>query len=182
MYSIKKPTKHALPITMTQSREIRFSIRFLQMHHHNAVLLIYFVEVGGNENRTKQHPHSCKPLIYISIPLSYTSFLLRKITNFLRWDLPPLRAMCFLVSDAWLRRSEAIYGLEAQRHRWKLLSGWSAGALLFPLLIFLHKEHRPIRAQVNHSVVGSFLFSSGLRIIVESGSIGLLCVFWGRST
>jgi hypothetical protein len=48
--------------------------------------------------------------------------IIYRFLNLFRWDLPPLRAMCFLVSDAWVGRIEAICGLEAQRHRWKLLS------------------------------------------------------------
>ena len=55
--------KHVFPISITESREVRFSIQFLQMFHcrfANAgrvfVLKISSTEVGEHEKRTKEHP------------------------------------------------------------------------------------------------------------------------------
>ena len=60
MYSVKRINKHALVITITKSKEVRFSIQFLLMLHHrfaNATQVLLGtsnqVEVAEHENSTK---------------------------------------------------------------------------------------------------------------------------------
>ena len=61
MYSIKKINKHALLITITKSKEVRF----LQMFHRRfgfATRVLLFksnrVQVGEHGKGTKYHPHT----------------------------------------------------------------------------------------------------------------------------